>query len=70
MGLGCASAHGQSDETHDHRHRAYGRRVLEHVQDLVKIHVGVVKRHIIHCIRDESKSRVPDDVFLHERARP
>jgi hypothetical protein len=32
--------------------------------------MGVVKRHVIHCIRDESKRRVPDDVFLHERARP
>jgi hypothetical protein len=32
--------------------------------------MGVVKCHIIHCIRDEPKRRVPDDVFLHERARP
>ena len=32
--------------------------------------MGVVKRHVIHRIRDEPKRRVPDDVFLHERARP
>lgn len=32
--------------------------------------MGVMKRHVIHCIRDESKRRVPDDVLLDQSARP
>jgi hypothetical protein len=42
---------------------------LHDTHNLYKIYVGVVKRHVIHCIRDEPKCRVPDDVFLHESAR-
>jgi hypothetical protein len=41
---------------------------LKNVQNLGEVHMGVVKRHVIHRIRDEPKRRVPDDVFLHERA--
>jgi hypothetical protein len=40
------------------------------VDYFVKIDVSVMESHIIHCIRDESESRVPDDVFLETRARP
>lgn len=34
------------------------------MHDLIEIHVGMVKRHVIHCIRNEPKSGVPDDVLL------
>jgi hypothetical protein len=40
------------------------------VQNLRKIQVGMMKRHIIHCIRDEPERRAPDGVFLKPRARP
>jgi hypothetical protein len=34
------------------------------VQDLGQINMGVMKRHVIHCIRNEPKRRVPDDVLV------
>ena len=32
--------------------------------------MGVVKRHVIHSIRDEPERRAPDGVFLKPHARP
>jgi hypothetical protein len=34
----------------------------------IQVDVGVMKRHVIHSIRDETKRCVPDDVFLQTRA--
>jgi hypothetical protein len=38
------------------------------VQNLGQIDMGVMKRYVIHSIRDEPKRRVPDDVFLEPRS--
>ena len=52
----------------DRRHGTDRRGILHDVHDLVYVQLGVVKSHVIHCVRDEPKGRSPDDVLAKKDA--